>query len=342
MTGGQSACGESGAQQSRYTLACVNLTSGSMEQEQAMTSPGGRLPITFSTPAGNQGFDQALEIAQAAEAAGFTSVAFADRPHDPIMDGWTLSTAVAARTERIRVWHTTLNVPYRFPAVLAKEAATLDRVSGGRLDLCLGAGGEGNRPLYDSIGVPLAAPAERLSDLEDAIAIIRGLWSHDRFSYQGRRYQVQDAVGEPKPLQTPIPIWIGARLPRSLRMTGRLADGFIKNMGWGSVDELAGMNRVIDASAERAGRDPRAIRRIINGRGYLARDRGDADAVRARLAETPGGVAGLVGTAAEILDLVRAYRQAGVDTFNVRFEPSEAREQIERIGAEVIPEVATL
>ena len=87
-----------------------------------------RLPMTFSTRAGNQSFESALATAQAAEAAGFRGVSFSDRPHDPILDGWTLATAVAVRTERIRVFHSTLNIPYRFPSVLAKEAATLVRL----------------------------------------------------------------------------------------------------------------------------------------------------------------------------------------------------------------------
>jgi len=312
-----------------------------------MTNPAARLSIAFSTPAGNQSFEQALAVAHAAEAAGFASVAFGDRPHDPGLDGWTLATAVAARTERIRLWHTTLNLPYRYPAVLAKEAATLDRLSGGRLDLCLGAGGEGNRPLYDSIGVPLGAPGERLTDLEDGIAILRGLWVHERFSYAGRAYRVEDAPGT-KPAQLAIPIWIGARLPRSLRMTGRIADGYIKNGGWGSVEELAEMNRRVDAAAERAGRDPGALRHILNGSGYLARDRADAEAIRAQAAAAPPGAGGarpaggLVGTAEEVLELIRAYRAAGVDMFTVRFLGPDPLAQIARWGSEIVPAVAAL
>ena len=115
-----------------------------------------RLPLTFGLRASAEDFPTVLSLAQAAEDAGFTHITFADRPHDPVMDGWTLSTAVAARTEKIRVSHMTLNIPFRYPAVLAKEAATLDLISGGRLDLILGAGDDMNRPLYDSIGVPLA------------------------------------------------------------------------------------------------------------------------------------------------------------------------------------------
>ena len=305
-----------------------------------MTNESSRLPLTFSTSAGNRDLEQSIATARAAEAAGFTSVSFADRPHDPILDGWTLATAVAVRTERIRLFHATLNVPFRFPAVLAKEAATLDIISGGRLDLCLGAGGEGNRPLYDTIGVPLAAPGERLHDLRDAIAILRGMWTHERFSYSGRVYRVENANGLPHPVQGLIPIWVGARLPRSLRLAGELADGFLKNMGWGSLEEVAELNTSVDAAARRVGRSPTAIRRILNGAGYLAKNQADAEAYRG----TPAGpmARGLIGTAGEILDLVRAYRQAGVDTFNVTFPPQQAAEQIAAFGAEVITEAQKL
>jgi alkanesulfonate monooxygenase SsuD/methylene tetrahydromethanopterin reductase-like flavin-dependent oxidoreductase (luciferase family) len=311
-------------------------------------SSAGRLPITFSTRAGNQSFEQALSVAQAAEKAGFSGVSFSDRPHDPILEGWTLATAIAARTERIRVFHTTLNVPFRFAAVLAKEAATLDIISNGRLDLCLGAGGDANRPLYDSIGVPLAAPGERLTDLVDAITIMRGMWAHDKFTYKGRAFHVEEAVGVPAPVQQPIPIWIGARLPRSLRIAGRLADGFVKNGGWGTVEELKQLNDAVTEAAVKAGRDPYSVRRVLNGAlAYVAKDAADAEAYRTQAVQTQGSragerVSGLIGTVDEIVETVKAYREAGVDTFVVNFAPQLTLQQIERFGAEVIPAASTL
>jgi alkanesulfonate monooxygenase SsuD/methylene tetrahydromethanopterin reductase-like flavin-dependent oxidoreductase (luciferase family) len=305
--------------------------------------------ITFATRAGNQDYEQAVAVAQAAEAAGFTGVSFSDRPHDPILEGWTLATAVAVRTERIRLFHTTLNIPYRFPAVLAKEAATLDIISGGRLDLCLGAGGEANRPFYDSIGVPLGAPGDRLTDLEDAVNIMRGMWANERFSYQGRVYHVEEAAGGPRPIQSPIPIWVGARFPRSLRQVGRFADGFVKNGGWGSVDELRELNQAIDRSAARAGRDPHSIRRVLNGViTYVAKDAADALAFRQDNAALLTGFSagpegsGFIGSVSDLLATIKAYREAGVDTFVVNFAPQMTLAQIRRFGSEVIPEAEKL
>lgn len=305
-------------------------------------------PVSFSTRAGNQSFEQAVAIAQAAEKAGFEGVSFSDRPHDPVLEGWTLATAVAARTERIRFFHTTLNVPYRFASVLAKEAATLDIISNGRLDLCLGVGGDANRPLYDSIGVPLAAPGERLTDLVDAIEIMRGMWANEKFSYKGRVYRVENAAGAPQPVQKPIPIWIGARLPRSLRIAGRLADGFVKNGGFGSVEELRELNDAVSVAAEKAGRDPNAVRRVMNGvLSYVAKDPADAKAYRAQAVQTAGSragqqVDGFTGTPEQIIEKVKAYRDAGVDTFVVNFAPQLTMEQIAKFGAEVIPEAGKL
>src|SRR5260221_9625918 len=100
-----------------------------------------RLPLTFSSGGGGSSFDQVLAGAPAAEAAGFDHISFGDRPQAPGLDGWTLATAVAARTGRIRLFHSALNLPYRYPQLQAKQAASLDVISGGRLDHCLGAGG---------------------------------------------------------------------------------------------------------------------------------------------------------------------------------------------------------
>ncbi len=308
-----------------------------------MTNRDGRLPIRFITPVAGPTFEAVLEQAQTAEAAGFDGVTFSDRPHDPIMDGWTLAAAVAARTERVRLSHTTLNIPYRYPAVLAKEAATLDIISHGRLDLCLGAGGEGNRPLYDTIGVKLASPEDRMQGLRECIAILRGLWENERFTYEGRIYSVDEAAGGVQPVQESIPIWLGALMPYSLRMTGRLADGFMKNRGWCEADEFAALNDQVTDAAVKAGRYPNEIRRIINGAAYVASDPDDARARREQGTGIGGFMnAGLIGTVDEILDIIRGYRHAGVDTFGIRFPAGQVVEQMKRFGAEVIPEAAKL
>src|SRR5262245_54184547 len=121
-----------------------------------------RLPLTFGTGVAGSSFEEALTAATLAERAGFDHISFSDRPQAPGLDGWTLAAAIAARTERVRLFHSTLNLPYRYPQLLAKQAATLDVISGGRLDLCLGAGGTIMAPDYEAYGIPMRSPGERL------------------------------------------------------------------------------------------------------------------------------------------------------------------------------------
>jgi alkanesulfonate monooxygenase SsuD/methylene tetrahydromethanopterin reductase-like flavin-dependent oxidoreductase (luciferase family) len=146
------------------------------------------------------------------------------------------------------------------------------------------------------------------------------------------------AAGGVEPVQETIPIWIGALQPYSLKLTGRLADGFMKNRGWCTAPEYEALNQAVTDAAIKAGRYPNEIRRIINGAAYVARDAGDTRAYQERGTGIGGfSDAGLVGTVGEILDIIRAYRNAGVDTFGLRFPAGQVVEQMQRFGAEVIP-----
>ena len=292
-----------------------------------------RLPLTFATSAAGGSFDQVLTSAKTAEEAGFDSLAFGDRPNAPGLEGWTLATAIAARTDRIRLFHTTFNLPYRFPQLIAKQAASLDVISSGRLDLCLGAGGTTMSPDYVAYGIPMRTPGERLDDLIEAITLMRGLWQNERFTYEGKSFHLQDAVCDPKPVNGTIPIWTGAGRPRGLRIVGRLADGWIKNQGWASLEEIGGMLDIVDKSATRAGRDPDSIRSVLGGAGYVARNAEEAASYRQ---QNPAAT-GMIGTADEVLETIRAYHAAGVDTFLVRLQGPEAQEQMRRFGKEIIP-----
>ena len=293
-----------------------------------------RLPLTFAAPAGGGSFEDMLGTAKAAEDAGFDSVSFGDRPQAAGLDGWTVASAIAARTDRIRLFHTTLNLPYRYPQLIAKQAASLDVISGGRLDLCLGAGGTIMSADYDAYGIPMRPVGERLEDLADAIVLMRGLWSNEKFSFEGKHFQVKDAICEPKPAQGLIPIWTGAGKPRGLRMVGRLADGWIKNQGWGSLEDIKGMLSIVRVSATRAGRDPDSIRFVLGGFGFVAANPTEAADFQI---QNPSA-AGLIGTTDEILAKIRAYHEAGVDTFQVRAQGPGAAEQVARFGKDIIPE----
>ena len=201
-------------------------------------------------------FDESVELAQRAEALGFDMVVFGDTGAGPALEAWTLATAIAMKTERVRLTHGTLNLPWRYPPFLAKMAASLDVISGGRLDLCVGAGGRLPTIVeeYTRYGITLGTPGERLASVRDFIHIAQGMWTQEQFSYEGARLQVKDAVCLPKPVNGVVPIWVGALLPRIMRLVGELADGWLRNRGWpDSLSEYRAMNQTLDDAA-RGGR----------------------------------------------------------------------------------------
>ena len=173
---------------------------------------------SFITPAAAAP-QRAVELAVVSEQVGLDLVTFQDHPYQPaFLDTWTLLSWVAARTERIHVSGNVLNVPLRIPSVLAGAAASLDLLSGGRVELGLGAGG-----FWDAItamGVPRLTPGEGVDALSEAIDVIRGRWdTADRSVLRagGEHHRVDGAKRGPAPAHA-IPLWIGARGPRMLRL----------------------------------------------------------------------------------------------------------------------------
>lgn len=229
---------------------------------------------TFITPT-NQAPDQVVALAQLSEAAGLDLATFQDHPYQAaFLDTWTLLSYVAAQTERIHLSGNVINLPLRGPAVLARAAASLDLLSGGRLELGLGAGG-----FWDPIvamGGERLSPGEAVTALEEGIDIIRGIWdaeNHTRLVAGGTHHRVDGAKRGPAPAHD-IGIWLGALKPRMLRLVGRKADGWLPSLGYmQSLDQLTESNAVIDEAAEKAGRDPRDIRRLVNINGRLAAER---------------------------------------------------------------------
>ena len=229
---------------------------------------------TFTTPVANPPH-RAVELAVVADKAGLDLVTFQDHPYQPSFhDAWTLLSYVASRTERVHVSGNVLNLPLRNPAVLARAAASLDRLSGGRVELGLGTGA-----FWDGIvamGGERKTPGQSIEALEEAITIIRDLWKAEErggVRFNGTHYQVNGAKRGPAPLHD-IGIWIGAYKSRMLRLTGRMGDGWLPSLGYlqGGVADLAAMNRHIDEGAVEAGRDPSTIRRLLNISGQFTRE----------------------------------------------------------------------
>jgi alkanesulfonate monooxygenase SsuD/methylene tetrahydromethanopterin reductase-like flavin-dependent oxidoreductase (luciferase family) len=220
---------------------------------------------TFVTPT-SQHPQQAVALAQASERAGLDLATFQDHPYQPaFLDTWTLMSYAAARTERIHLSANVINLPLRPPAVLARSVASLDLLSGGRVELALGAGG-----FWDAIeamsGSRLTAP-ESVEALGEAIEVIRAVWDTETrggVRVEGKHYRVVGAKRGPAPAHD-VPIWVGALKPRMLRLVGRVADGWLPSLGYvGGSRGIAEGNAVIDEAAVAAGRSPAAVRRLLN------------------------------------------------------------------------------
>src|SRR5450755_454818 len=201
--------------------------------------------------------------AKVAESLGFDFVSVSDHPcgTDPTYETWTLLAWIAAATNRISVATRVLGVPYRPPAMVAKMAETLDRLSGGRLILGLG-GGYSNEE-FRAFGLRVPTARDKVDGLEEAIGVIRGLWTQPGFSFEGRLYQVTAAELEPKPAHR-IPIWLGTFGDRALAVTGRRADGWIPSLGYVPTSKLPEMRDRVLAAAAAVGRAPGELTCALN------------------------------------------------------------------------------
>jgi alkanesulfonate monooxygenase SsuD/methylene tetrahydromethanopterin reductase-like flavin-dependent oxidoreductase (luciferase family) len=206
-----------------------------------------------------------VALAQVAEAAGLDLVTFQDHPYQPrFLDTWTLMSFVAARTDGIRIAPNVLNIPLRTPAVVARSAASIDLLSGGRFELGLGAGAFWDASV--AMGGARLTPGQAVSALEDAIDVIRELWDTDerRGAFtDGEHHHVHGAKRGPRPAHD-IPVWIGAYKPRMLSLTGRKGDGWLPSLGHLAAGDLGRGNLAIDEAASSVGREPREIRRLLN------------------------------------------------------------------------------
>jgi FAD/FMN-containing dehydrogenase len=219
---------------------------------------------TFVTPV-NEPPDAAVARAQLSEDLGFDLVTFQDHPYNNgFLDTWTLLTWVAAQTTKIRISGNVLNIPMRPAPVLARAAASLDLLSGGRLALGLGAGAFWDAMV--AMGFPRRTPPESVDQVSEAIDVIREIWRADeraQLRYDGRYYQLKGAKRGPAPAHE-VPIWLGAYKPRMLRLIGAKADGWLPSLSYLKPGDLQRGNAIIDEAAVEAGRDPREIRRLLN------------------------------------------------------------------------------
>lgn len=261
-----------------------------------------------------------VAFAQLSEQLGFDLVTYQDHPYQPMfLDTWTLLTWVAASTERIRVAANVHNMTLRQPAILARSAASLDLLSGGRVDLGVGSGAFNEAAT--AMGAPERTPGQGVDALSEAIDVIRGLWDVDDrrpLRIHGQYHRIDGAKRGPAPAHQ-IPIWVGATKPRMERLIARKGDGWLPSLGYIGIDGLIEGNRVIDAEAERVGRDPREIRRLLN--------------IGGRFGSARSGF--LQGTPSDwVEDLLPLVVEHGVGTFILA---SDDPNDLQRFAGEVMP-----
>lgn len=272
-----------------------------------------------------------FRLAKIADQNGLDLLTIQDHPYQGrFYETWTLLTALAVTTEHIHVSTNVANLPLRLPAVLAKQAATLDLLTGGRVELGLGAGG-----FWDAIaayGGTKRTPGEAFAAFEDALHIMHGIWDTKArsFTYKGTIYSVKGALTGPAPAHR-IPIWVGAIGPKMLRLTGKMADGILISMPYVPPEKLPEINMLIDAGAVEAERSPEAIRRGYNISGIIQPGAGSIGGL------TPNNT--IDGTADYWADqIVNLYTQYRQDTF-IFWGGGDVGQQIEIFAKEVVPAV---
>ncbi|MDQ3756581.1 MAG: TIGR03560 family F420-dependent LLM class oxidoreductase [Actinomycetota bacterium] len=236
----------------------------------------------------------------------------ADTTGDPTcLEAVAAHAALACTTTRVRCGSLVYCAGYRHPAVLAKAITTIDHLSGGRVDVGLGAGW--SEVEYRAYGIPFPSVGERMDILEEAAACVRSLLHDDVTTFEGRHFTLTEARNEPRPVQAAVPVWIGGGGERrTLRIAALHADGW--NIPFVSPETFARKRAVLHEHCEAVGRDPAAIRCAVNI--GIARDEDDFEAQfrDLRMFVRPGVV---VGGGAALVDRVQEYVAAGADQVNL-------------------------
>lgn len=308
-------------------------------------------------------WDNLKRVARLAEDSGFDSVWVSDHlfldwgryggpaTQQGSLECWTTMSAVAASTSRVRVGSLALCNDFRHPALVAKMAATVDQLSGGRLDVGLGAGWYEQE--YDAAGIDFDRPGRRIERLGEAVEIVQRLLTGEELHFEGRHYQIAGAVCRPGRRPRP-PVWIGGKGDRLVATAARIADGW--NMSWlGSLDAYRDRLRVAVEACAAVGRDESSLRRSVGAYVLVGRDDADVRARFERLVErTPPGVLQsdtgetavswdefrrdhFAGTVAEVTDRLGSLKELGVEEVIVSlgtlpFQVAD-EEDIEQVGA---------
>jgi alkanesulfonate monooxygenase SsuD/methylene tetrahydromethanopterin reductase-like flavin-dependent oxidoreductase (luciferase family) len=269
------------------------------------------------------GYDP-VRTARRAEQLGFDFVSSSDHPggDSPNYETWTMLTWVAAATTRIQIGTRVLCVPFRLPALTAKMAETLQRLSNGRLILGLGGGYSDDE--MRSYGLSHRTPRDKVDGLEEAIRIMHGLWTEPNATFDGRLYRTDHAWLEPKPA-TPVPIWLGTYGKNALELTGRLGDGWIPSYGLVPPEVAIPMRDRVRTAAADAGRDPDDVTCAYH--------------LQVRAGEQLDDPTIVSGGAAHLVCQFVGFANIGFTTLSLALVGPNEDEQLDLLGSEVLPAV---
>ncbi len=310
---------------------------------------GDRVKFAVRIHQRHYGFDELKRIWTAADRLGYHSATLYDLLNAPALECWTALSALATVTERIRLTPLVLANPYRPPALLAKMAATLDVISGGRLELGIGAGG--GRGDHLASGYPFPSTRERVDMLEEGLDLITRLWRGGAVSFRGRYYSVEGAAVLPGPIQRPRPpILVGGHGERHvLRAAARYAD--VCNAGFDmSLDEHRSKLDILREHCREVGRDLSEIEVSHNARVVIAATEDKYGELVRQLAERSGvcpeeygrSLKGSVaGTPEKCVQRLREYVDAGITYFFLLFPEPISTEDLSLFAREVMPHFAS-
>ena len=289
-------------------------------------------------------------IAREAEGAGFRALWVSDHLFlgpDAVatecLEAWTLLAALARDTKTIRIGPMVTSQSYRNPALLAKMAAGVDHMSGGRLEFGVGAGWK--EVEYKAYGYEYPDDPTRVTQLVETLEICTRLWKETKATYRGKHYRIENAVSSPKPLQNPLPIWIGGTKPRLMRIAAKYAYAFnMSNPGQPPEPRIAELSKLLPEACKAVGRDPTTLKRSLFIQVLTAPTRREIDEVAGQLGSRakmsgadwlkarPGMI---VGTPDEVGTRLRAIGAGGIHHANIMFPY-----KFEVIGVRALGQVA--
>lgn len=283
-------------------------------------------------------FDRVVEQAKAAETAGFDVVTVMDHlyqiagigtPEEPMLEGWSVLAALARETTRVRLGTLVTGVTYRNPALLAKQVTTLDTISGGRAILGLGAAW--NEVEHEGYGYDFPPIRERMDRLEEALQIIKAMFTEDRPTFTGKHYRIDQAYNVPRPVQPGGPKILvgGGGEQRTLRIAAKYAD--MTHWFALGLDGLKHKTEVLERYCEEIGRDPSTIERTAGAPVIVTGSEAEGNAI---LAQIPADRRPYikVGTPDQAAELIRPYIEAGFTGFTFNNNLYKTPEQIARVG----------